>query len=315
MSDDQRGILFIVVGMVLFSLQDVLIKMMAENASLVQIVVVRGLIGGSLLLLFLRITGRSTYVGSAYPLLSMIRAVLFFTGFLSFYFALASMPIAEATSLFFVSPFFITVLSRLVLKNPVGWYRYGAIAVGFVGMLLIIKPSPGNFNWVALLPIFCAFTYSISMMIARITRDHDSAFQQTFHMYVGSVVLGTSTMVILHFVEPPFGDAASVAYLLRPWVFNDGFVLVSMAIISVVGTCGILTLISGYRVGSPSVIAPFEYSMLVMAIISGMVIFGEFPDRWSLLGMTLIVGSGIFIFMREGIQKTPKVATKTLLRG
>ena len=315
MSDDQRGILCIVIGMFLFSMQDLLIKTMVDQGSLIQIVVMRGLIGGSLLLLFLRLTGRSTNVGSAYPLLSFTRAIMFYFGFLCFYFARASMPIAEATSLFFVSPFFLTILSRIVLKNPLGLYRIGAIIVGFMGMLLIIKPDPDEFNWVALLPVFCALTYSISMIIARYTREKDSVFQQTCHMYMGSIVFGTTTALMMMVIPQPEADLASISYLFRPWVFDDLFVLMAIGVISAVGTTGIILLISGYRVGNPAVIAPFEYTMLVIAIIVGIIFFGEYPDAWSLTGMGLIVGSGIFIFVREGIRKAAPIATKTLLRG
>ena len=135
MTDDQRGIACLVFGMFLFSVQDIFIKAMADQASLIQIITLRGVIGGIVLLSYLRLTGRSMNIGSAYPVLSVIRAVLFFTGYLGFYVALAAMPLAEATSIFFVSPFFITILSWLVLKIPVGLYRLGAIIIGFIGMM------------------------------------------------------------------------------------------------------------------------------------------------------------------------------------
>ena len=105
MTDDQRGIACLIFGMFLFSVQDIFIKAMADQASLIQIITLRGVIGGIVLLGYLRLTGRSMNVGSAYPVLSVIRAILFFTGYLGFYVALSAMPLAEATSIFFVSPF------------------------------------------------------------------------------------------------------------------------------------------------------------------------------------------------------------------
>ena len=315
MTDDQRGIACLVFGMFLFSVQDIFIKAMADQASLIQIITLRGIIGGIVLLSYLRLTGRSMNIGSAYPVLSVIRAVLFFTGYLGFYVALAAMPLAEATSIFFVSPFFITILSWLVLKIPVGLYRLGAIIIGFIGMLLIIKPSPEKFDWVALLPVYTAFTYAISMMIARYTREHDSAYQQTMHMYMGTIIFGTIAAVVIPLLNLETGQAGALDYLIRDWALQDMFIMSSIIFISCIGTVGTLMLLSGYRIGNPSVIAPFEYVMLVIAIISGFIFFGEVPDMLSVAGMMLIVVSGIFIFIREGVRRSPRVATKISLRG
>ena len=315
MTDDQRGILCLLFGMFLFSIQDIFIKAMSDEASLIQIIFLRGMIGSMVLLTYLKVTGRSLYFGTAYPLLSTLRAVLFFTGYLCFYIALTAMPIAEATSIFFVSPFFITLLSWAVLKIPVGWYRITAILVGFVGMLFIIKPQPDKFDWVALLPIYTAFTYAISMLIARHTREKDTAFQQTMHMYMGTIIFGALSAFIIPYLDLGVVEDGSLAYLLRDWVYDDTFIIGSIILISCIGTVGTLMLLSGYRIGNPSVIAPFEYVMLVMAIFSGFFFFGEVPDLTALCGMVMIVGSGIFIFIREGVRKAPKVATKTSLRG
>ena len=113
------------------------------------------------------------------------RVLLFFTGFLCFHFALGKMELAEATSLFFITPLFITILSKFIFKSQIGAYRICAMHCCFVGVLFIVKPNPDGFNKVALLPIFTAFTYSVSMMIAKYTREKDSVFQQMFICILG----------------------------------------------------------------------------------------------------------------------------------
>lgn len=164
---DKLGILLIILGMALFSIQDVVIKLLASDGSLLQIIVMRGIIGTGFISAFLYLSGRPIIFSTAYPLLTTIRATFFFLGFMSFYIALSLMSIAEATALFFVSPLFITILSRIFLGNDVGWYRMGAILTGFIGTFLIVKPSTSNFQWAYLLPLFTALSYSISMILAK----------------------------------------------------------------------------------------------------------------------------------------------------
>lgn len=313
MQDDLRGILFILSGMLLFSVQDVLIRMMASEGSLVQIMVFRGLLGCLVLMAFLRLTGRPIRIGSAYPVLALIRILLFFSGFLAFYFALSGMSLAEATSLFFVSPIFITIISKLVFKSDVGWYRGAAIVGGFAGVLMIIKPSPGQFNAIALLPVFTALGYAIAMMIARHTRDKDTIFQQMLQLYIGSAVFGTVAALALNLLGIDADTFPELDYLVRSWSFDNPFLLLAMATVAAFGSLGMLLLTSAYRVGSPPVLAPFEYSLLLLASLFGYLLFDEIPDLLSGIGMVTIVASGLFIFIREGVRRKP-LAVKTSLR-
>jgi drug/metabolite transporter (DMT)-like permease len=313
MSDDRRGIYLILLGMLFFSTQDVLIRQLSDHASLTQIIFIRGIIGGLILLFFLKLTKRSISFSSSYPLLAISRVLLFFTGFLCFYFALGKMELAEVSSLFFVSPLFITILSKFIFKSEIGAYRICAIIVGFAGVLFIVKPNLGEFNKIALLPIISAFTYSVSMMIAKYTREKDSVFQQMLHMYFGSAVLAFVAWLIIPLIEFEPSQAKNLEFLTRDWSIYNSSVLLMFLGVAVIGSSGMLLLTSAYRVGSPPVIAPFEYIMLIFAIGNGFFFFSEMPDIYSILGMLLIVGSGFFIFIREGAKKE-SVALKTSLR-
>jgi drug/metabolite transporter (DMT)-like permease len=313
MNDDRRGIFLVLLGMVIFSFQDVIIRELSDYASLIQIMFIRGLIGGLILLLFLKVTKRSISFGSAYPLLSTARVLLFFTGFLCFYFALGEMELAEATSLFFISPLFITLFSKFIFKTRIGIYRIFAVIVGFIGVLFIVKPNPQGFNLVALLPILTAFTYSISMLIAKYTCEKDTVFQQMLHLYWGSVFLAFVAWLILPFIEFQPSQAKSLEYLIRDWTFyNDSVVLLLLAV-GVIGSAGMILLTMAYRIASPPVIAPFEYILLILAIGNGFWFYSEIPDVYSIVGMLLITSSGLFIFIRESLKKDP-VAIETSLR-
>ena len=313
MNDDRLGIIFILIGMSLFSVQDILVRSMSDVGSLVQIMTVRGIFGGLILIGFLKYTGRPVSIKSAYPKLALIRVSLFFSGFLCFYFALSEMELATVTSLFFFSPIFVTLISKFFFKNEIGVHRLGAVIAGFVGVLLIVKPSPAKFEYIAVLPLVSASTYAVSMMIAKHTRDRDTVWQQMMHMYWGSFALGIIASLFIALFDGEIGQSKSLAYLLRPWVISNTSVLLTLGGISVVGSAGMLLLTSAYRVANPSAIAPFEYVLLVLAIINGYWLFAETPDYYSLTGMLLITISGIYIFFREGVRKRP-VAVETSLR-
>ena len=307
MSVDRLGIILIIAGMSLFSIQDLLVKLLAEHGSLLQIYVLRGVIGGLVILGYLYMTGRPIKFGTAYPMLTVIRSTFFFIGFMSFYIALALLPIAEATALFFISPLFITLLSWFFLNYQVGLYRLSAIIIGFIGTGLIVKPSTTSFEWAYVLPIVTAFTYSVSMMIAKHTRDQDTVFQQTIHMYIGSIFYGLLILFVINGLGLSFDGVRGLEYVFRPWSFTDIMILGAITTISVVGTIGMILLISAYRIAQPPVIAPFEYTLLVVSIIVGYVAFGEVPDQYSIIGMIMIVLCGLFIFIREEARGMPLV--------
>ena len=140
MSNNQIGVILIVLGMLLFSIQDAIIKNIVSNTSIVQIMVFRSTAGCLLLSAFLFFSKRSIKFSSSYPLTALTRGTLFFFGFTLFYISVGQIPLAEATSLFFVSPLFMTIFSKLILKSSIGPHRIFAMLVGFFGTLLIIKP-------------------------------------------------------------------------------------------------------------------------------------------------------------------------------
>jgi len=150
-------------------------------------------------------------------------------------------------------------------------------------------------------------------MIAKYTRDRDSVWQQMMHLYWGSCILGLVASIIIYLVGPDIGTSKSYAYLLRPWVISDWNAILAILTIACIGSCGMLLLTSAYRISNPPVIAPFEYVLLVFAIVNGYWLFGEIPDYFSFVGMTLITLSGIYIFFREGVKNKP-IAVKTSLR-
>ena len=197
MESERLGILLILLGMSLFSIQDIFIKLIIHDTSILQILVFRALLGIVFLTGYLILSkGKLTYT-SNYPIIAIIRGTLFFSGFIFFYISLTKISLAEANALFFTNPIIVTFLSVFILKIPIGIHRILAIIICCIGTLLIIKPSIYNFNWYILLPIFTAFSYAISMVLSKITSDKDNSFQQSFHIYLGGIIFGSLLSIVL----------------------------------------------------------------------------------------------------------------------
>ncbi len=299
MSGERLGIVLILIGMSFFSVQDVVIKLITNKVSLTQILFFRASLGTILLVLYLSYTKRPIKFSSAYPLIAFFRSIGFFVGFTLFYVSISKIPLAEANSLFFVNPIIVTILSIYLLGVSVGKHRISAVIIGFLGTFLIVKPSFSNFDWYMILPLITALFYSLGMLLAKLTSDKDDAFQQSFHLYLGGVVLSPVITLIAIYLFPQF-ESSQFQFLYLPWVFKDLNLLILQFIIAVTGTIGIFCLVFAYNIGSPQSNAPMEYVLLFYSLLSGFIIFGEIPDIISILGIFLIIISGVYIFIREG---------------
>ena len=310
MNNNIKGLILIILGMFFVFTQDVLIKYTIFDASLMQILVFRGVIGILILSIYLTYKKQTIIFTSAYPYIAILRGAIFFFGFTMFFISLSQIGLAEATSLFFVSPFFITIYSYFILKIEIGLNRIFSIIVGFCGTLLIIKPEFNNLNIYMLFPIIAAATYGLSMTLAKKTAKNDSLFQQTFHIYIGAFIGGSLISILIH----NYDLNLSIFYILsNPWVINDYKTFGLILLISIFGSLGLLCLIGAYRIGSPIINAPAEYIHLIFAIVIGFLVFNEIPDLYSFIGIFLIVVSGIYIVFRENKRKN-FIVTETTLR-
>ena len=298
MKAEKLGLLLILLGMSLFSIQDVFIKLISDRVSIMQILFFRASLGTLLLICFLRLRGSPIKFGSFYPKIAIFRGVTFFIGFTLFYVSISKISLAEANSLFFSNPIFVTIFSIYFLKVSIGIHRVSAVLIGFLGALLIIKPSLNNINWYMILPLITAITYSIGMLLAKKTSDQDNAFQQSFHIYLGGLILSPLVTIIAKYCFPQY-ENDQTKFLFIPWEFGEMYLLGILSIIAITGTLGIFLLVYAYNIGSPQSNAPMEYILLFYSLASGFFIFGEVPDFLSFLGIVFIILSGIYIYLRE----------------
>jgi len=309
MNNNIKGLILIIIGMLFFIVQDTLIKVTVNDLSLLQILVFRASVGIIMIVGYLLYTKQAIVFTSAHPFIAIFRGFFFFLGFLLFFISIGKISLAEATSLFFVSPLFITIFSYFILKTQIGINRIFSIFVGFVGVLLIVKPSFTNINIYMLFPVFTACTYALSMTLAKKTASDDSLFQQTFHIYIGAFIGGIFFSTLIYFLDINF---IILDNLNNPWIINDMKTIGIILTISILGSFGIISLIAAYRIASPIACAPCEYVHLLFSVLVGFFLFSEIPDFYSFLGIILIVSSGIYIVFRENVRNDLVVAKTTL---
>ena len=311
-NNNPKGIIFTLLAMLVFSVQDSIMKYIFSFVSLYEVYLIRTLVSLIVILLFLKLTKKQIIFKTQYPLLTFCRVVLFFFGFSFFYVSLTVLPLGTATALFFVTPFLITIFAKFFLKEKIGPRRWLAVIIGFIGVYVILNPDFSNFDYMTLTPILCAFCYSLSMIIIKITSEKDNVYTQTFTFYIGAIIISTIFYFIISDGKYDTVDHPASQFIFREWFTDlENSILLIIATGFTASLAFVLTF-SAYRVASPAVVSPFEYSILLWSSLSGWFFFNEIPDLKTLVGMILIVCGGIYIFVREKVQDQPIVTEKPL---
>lgn len=307
-----KGVLFVLAGISIFSLQDVFIKYLSEGYSVFQIVFVRSLVAVGLVLLIARFDGGLSALRTRRPLAHLLRACAMLLAYTLFYLAIAAVPLADAVALFFVAPLFITALSAVILGEAVGRRRWIAVSVGFAGVLVMLRPGDGLIEPAALFAVLAALFYALSQIatrrLGRTERGPALAFYPTVIYIAATALLGLG-----------LGDGAlegqggaSLAFMLRGWPLPGWRDLALMAGCGLIAAFGFYFLSQAYRVAQPTTVAPFEYVALLLAVLWGYLFWHEVPDGLTLLGIALVVGSGLYVLRRETVRGRRIVAGRGL---
>jgi len=298
-NNNPKGIIFILLAMLVFSIQDSIMKYIYNYASLYEVYLTRTLVSFGIILLFLKFTKKPIIFKTQYPLLTFCRVILFFFGFSFFYVSLTVLPLGTATALFFVTPFLITIFAKFFLKEQIGPRRWLAVIIGFIGVYVILNPDFSNFDYMSLTPILCALCYSLSMIIIKLTSEKDNVYTQTFSFYIGAVIISIIFYFIIGDGQYNTIDHPASKFIFREWFINLEISMWLMISTGITASIAFIFVFTAYRIASPAVVSPFEYSILLWSTLSGWFFFNEIPDLNTLIGMFLIVFGGIYIFARE----------------
>ncbi len=218
-----------------------------------------------------------------------IRATLITVSMVCFVATLAVMEVADAIAIFFVEPIILTVLSSIFLKETIGWRRYTACATGFVGAMIVIRPSFQEIGFVALLPIVTAFCVAIFALLTRALAHREDPWSMQFQMALWGIPISAILLAV--------GDRTGTAFLMPS--MPDGKTLIWLAGVGVFAALSGVLAVYAYRAAPASVIAPLQYFEIVSATLFGWLVFGDFPDPIKWLGISIIIGSGLYIIWRE----------------
>jgi S-adenosylmethionine uptake transporter len=299
------AIAFVLAGVFAISINDVLIKQLSGGYPLHEIVFIRSGIGIAFSLIIVHFEGGFQILRTNRPLLHMLRGLMVVISNMSFFVALAALPLADATALFFAAPLFITLLSIPILKERVGLPRLSAVFIGFAGVVIMQRPwegaeSIGASRLVLLMPILAALTYAINQLMTRYLGVQSKA--SAMAVYIQGTFLAVSLGFFLVAGDGRFVDASSstsMTFLLRAWIWpapQDQFLLIALGLNSaVIGYC----LAQAYRLADAATVAPFEYIGLPLSVFWGWAIFADLPVWEVWVGIALILGSGLFVYLRE----------------
>ena len=297
------AILFIVLGMFFISVNDMVIKRFSGKYPLHQMVFFRSAIGMFFTLILIHLEGGWRLLKTDQPGLHSLRAVMVFASNMTYFAALAVLPLPDATALFFIAPIMITVLSISILGERVGPRRWGAVIVGFCGTLIMVRAqgsTRGDVSiWIYLLPILAAFFYATMQVLTRKlakTKASAMAFyiQITFVLFCGSSGLIVGNGQFADGVQHP-----SLVFLLRAWIVPSAADMSYFVLIGILATGVGYCLSQAYRSAPAATVAPFEYVLLPMSIVWGWVIFADWPGLPVWFGSAIIIAAGLYVIWRE----------------
>jgi len=294
-----KSVCYLIGGVFVFSLQDIIIKWLSGSYPVHEIVLIRSVVAIFPILLIARLDGGLHLLRTGRYKTQITRAALMFGSYICFYLSLAALPLAETVSLFFSGPIFITVLSVFFLDEKIESSSWVAVLLGFLGVVIMLKPGARMIDPAALMALLAALLYAIGSIITRKLGKTDSGISLAFYPTVMYVFFSAILSIPLGWMTAARPSHPSAAFLLHHWQLPSQGDLVLFIAIGLIAAAGFYSLSQAYRLGPPATIAPFEYISVPLGALWGYVFWKDVLGLQTIIGMILIVGSGLYIFGSE----------------
>lgn len=305
-----KGILFLLLAMLIISLQGIAVKGLGGSYPVLEMVVLRNLVALPFTLLFFRLEGKRGLPSTSQFKVEFTRGIFLFLSYTTFMMGLAALPLAEVEAIRFSGPMMITILSVFMLGEKVEPIRWLALIVGFLGVLLVVRPGSATFNIGSVFILIGVLFYALTVVSTRRLQTTDSsatmAYYSSLVYLAAALVLVPVTLVI---GEIP-GAHPSIAFLFRHWsmpTLLDGIIMCGLGLVWAAWT---YFMARAYSLAQASVAAPFEYVSLPINVMWGFAIWQEIPALLTWAGAALTLLSGLFILYldRKTRQSSPKPA-------
>ncbi|MGH6894266.1 MAG: DMT family transporter [Dongiaceae bacterium] len=282
-------------GVMIFSGQDWIIKGLSGIYPVHEAIVIRCVVAIPILLCVIHLHRNLRDILSPRMKWLALRGLILMASYTTYYLAFPAMPLANVVALWFTAPLFVTALAGPLLGEKVGPKRWAAAIVGFIGVLIMVRPLTEAFDVASLLPILSALTYGISQLMARRMGGTESAPVMSLYQNVMFMLTALIMAAFLGTGALAGSSDPSLDFLLRAWTMP------SLRDLSLLASCGLIAaaatvlLTQAYRMAEANFVTSFEYSAIIWATLGGYWLWGEIPDRITWLGALLIVGAGLYM--------------------
>lgn len=284
-------------GVALAASLDASVKWLSGDYPIHQILLLRCLVAAPVLLAFAGRGWREVMILHPRWPVVILRALAMCAAYLAFTMAIAAMPIADAVAIYFILPLFVAALAGPMLGETVGLARWLTILIGFLGVIVMIRPGAGVFEPAALLALFAAFGYGTGQMLTRWLGFGMRAPVLAFQQNVIYLVIATLLSLAFGFGQFEAALHPSVDFMLRGWATPTPADLALILSLGVVTGVAMVLFTQAYRLAESNLVAPFEYSAMVWATFYGLVLFGDFPDWTTVAGAALVIGAGLYMLI------------------
>lgn len=275
------------------SLGDALIKLVSTDIVLWQIFVIRSVIAIPALVIIIRLRSMTTSLIPRRLGWTALRSVMLTSMWVAYYAALPHVALAVAAAAFYTLPIFIALFAALFIGDRVGPAGWLSVLLGFVGVLLILKPQAGDFNQYALLPLISAILYALAMILTRTKCRDESPLVLSLCLNVSFVVVGLAATVLTMLIDTPGDAEPGTSFLLGQWTAMGRAEWLSMCLLATAVIIGSVGAAIAYQAGPPAIVATFDFTYVAFAAAWGLLFFGEVPGTIKLAGMAMVVAAGI----------------------
>jgi drug/metabolite transporter (DMT)-like permease len=282
------GIGLMLAGIALFSINDALGKWLLATYSVGELLLLRSAAALILLAPFVRKAGLAAFTGAPRPGLQIVRVVLSTLEVAMFFWAVSYLPLADTVTFYLAGPVYVTALSVVLLGEKVGWRRWAAVLVGFAGVVLALRPSAASLTLPALIALTGSVFFAFLMIATRHLRDTPNT------VLVGGQIAGT---LVFGAVVAPFS-----------WVTPSPRDFALMSLFGVLSIMALACVNRSLKLAAASVVVPYQYTIIVWAIVLGYAVFGDVPDPLTLCGAAVIIAAGLYIFWREQMRDEREAA-------
>jgi drug/metabolite transporter (DMT)-like permease len=273
------GIALMLAGCFMFSLNDTLGKWLVATYSVGQLLLIRSIAALLVLAPLMYRAGWRAFKTAPRPGLQLLRAALSSCEVGLFYWAVAYLPLADVVTFYLAGPIFVTALSAVLLKESVGWRRWSAVIVGFIGVLIAMRPSSASFSLPALIALTGSLFFAFLMIVTRTVRGSSDLVLVSTQM-VGTLILGA--------VHAPIG-----------WVTPGPRDYLLLGLLGIVALFAHACVNRSLKLAPASIVVPYQYTLILWAMVLGYLVFDDVPSLSLIAGAAIIVAAGIFIFLRE----------------